>query len=86
MHIQHGIVFFKEVIANHGEHTGETGESCAAALKQSSCVFCMVGQGSLVALGKLDDGILLSIIEFFWSSVTILKKEKTLYDWIKERL
>ena len=65
MHIQHGIVFFKEVIPSHGEHKGETGESCGAALKQSSCVFWMVGQGLLVALGKLDDGILLSIIEFF---------------------
>ena len=25
-----------------------------------------VGQGSLVTLGKLDNGILLGIIEFFW--------------------
>ena len=69
-------MFFKEVIPSHGEHKGETGESCAAALKQSSFVFCMVGQGSLGALGKLDDGILLVIIEFFGSSVIILQKEK----------
>lgn len=42
------------------------------------CILAM-GQGSLVTLGKLDNGILLGIIEFFGSSVIILQKEKALY-------
>ena len=59
---------------------GRNRQSCGTALKQSSCVSWLVGQGSLVALGKLDDGILLGIIEFFLIISHNSSKRKTLYN------